>query len=61
MKKLVEYTCGSHIYMKMELDGKIEEIDIFAGTDGSWNHYKTTGDSDPKRREKIIAAFNKMY
>lgn len=57
MKKLIEHTYGSHIYMKMELDNKsIEEIDVYIRDDG-W-HYKT---SNEELREEIIETFNKLY
>lgn len=59
MKKLIEHTYGTHIYMRMELDGQIEEIDVYITESGMI--YKTTGDQDPQRRESIIAAFNKLY
>ena len=61
MEKLIEHTYGSHIYMKLELDGKIYEVDNYAGTDGEWNTWKTTADSDPVMRERIIDAFKKLY
>lgn len=61
MKKLEEHTYGAHIYMKLMLDGKEYEVDQYAGTDYSWNHYKTTADNDADTREKVIQAFNKLY
>jgi len=61
MKKLVEHTYGSHIYMKLELDGKIEEVDNYAGENGTWDVYKTTSDNDPVRRARVIAAFDDLY
>ena len=60
MKKLIEHTYGSHIYMKLQMDGgTIEEIDVYFRPDGTT--CQTTGDSDPERREAIIAAFDKLY
>jgi hypothetical protein len=59
-KKLVEHTYGSHIYMKLELDGDIYEVSNYAGTDGKWNHYKTTADGTGKR-DAVIKAFNELY
>lgn len=57
MKKIIEHTHGTHIYMKMELDNKsIEEIDVYIRDDG-W-HYKT---SNEELREEIIKTFNKLY
>lgn len=61
MEKLAEHTHGTHIYMRILLDGKVEEIDNYAGMDYSWNVYKTTGDNNPERREKIIQAFKALY
>lgn len=61
MKKLAEHTYGSHIYMKLELDGKIEEVDNYAGENWTWDVYKTTSDNDPVRRARVIAAFNELY
>lgn len=61
MSKLIEHTYGTHIYMKLELDEKIYEVDHYAGADGSWNIYKTTADDDIIVREKVIEAFNTLY
>ena len=59
MKKITEHTYGSHIYMKLEIDDKIEEIDVYVRSDG-WT-YKTTGDNDHMKRQQIIDAFNTLY
>jgi hypothetical protein len=60
MKKLVEHTYGTHIYMKMELDNKsIEEIDVYIREDGE--RYKTSGDYNKELREEIIRTFKKLY
>ena len=60
MKKITEYTGGTHIYMKLQLDdGCTEEIDV-TFPDGKY-HFKTTGDSDPNRRDQIITAFLALY
>lgn len=60
MKKLIEHTCGTHIYMKMELDnGQIEEIDVYVREDGE--HYKTSCDNDTEARQEIIDTFNKLF
>lgn len=60
-EKLVEYTNASHIYMKMFIDGRIEEIDVYMDRYGSPT-YKTTADhADPHRRQPIIDAFNELY
>ena len=59
MKKLIEHTYGTHIYMKMELDGRIEEIDVYVRED-RWT-YRTTGDNSPERRKQIMDAFCALY
>lgn len=59
-KKITEHTYGNHIYMKLELNGKIYEVDRYCGIDNTWNHYKTTADGTPDR-EKVINAFNELY
>lgn len=61
MKKLTEHTYGDSIFMRIELDGIIEEISCYPGADCSWEHYRTSGDGDEKRREQIIDAFNALY
>lgn len=71
--KLVEYTNGTHIYMKMRLvSGEIEEIDVFLRDDGN-HHYVTSvdrkimfssGNELEERkalRQKIIDTFNELY
>lgn len=60
MKKITEHTYGTHIYMKLELDGEIYEVDNYAGTDGTWQHFKTTADGTDKR-EAVIKAFCELY
>ena len=70
--KLVEHTCGTHIYMKMRLDNKrIEEIDVYIRNDGE--HYVTSVDHgmelykgkelDERKqlRQEIIDTFHKLY
>lgn len=61
MRKLVEHTYSSHIFMRLELNGKIEEISCYCGTDCKWSAYRTTADGDERRRAAIIAAFNELY
>lgn len=61
MRKLIEHTYGNHVFMRLEIDGLIYEIDNYAGQDHSWKHYKTTADSIPAMRDRVIAAFNKLY
>ena len=58
MKKLKEHTCGTHIYMKLELNNKIYEVDCFLRNDGEY--FKTTADGT-EEREKVIEAFNLLY
>lgn len=58
MKKLKEHTYGTHIYMQLELDDKIYEVDCFLRNDGE--HFKTTADGT-EEREKVIEAFNLLY
>ena len=58
MKKLKEHTYGTHIYMQLELEGKIYEVDCFFRNDGE--HFKTTADGT-EEREKVIEAFNLLY
>lgn len=63
MKKLIEHTYGNHIYMKLELDGKIYEVDWYCESDNTgntWDYFKTTADGTPDR-EKVIEAFNELY
>ncbi len=60
MEKITEQTEGTHIYMRLRLDdGAIEEIDVYF-LDGE-TRYKTTGDGDETRRNKIISAFHELY
>jgi hypothetical protein len=60
IKAISDSTNGNHIYMKLELDGKIYEVDNYAGADGSWKQFKTTADGTSKR-EKVIKAFYTLY
>ena len=57
MRKITEHTYGTHIYMKLELNGTIEEIDIYIRDDG-WT-YKTTDRGNT--RDEIVKAFNELY
>lgn len=58
--KLIEHTYGTHIYMKMLIDGKSEEIDVFIRE--CEEIYRTSGDSrNDGSRERIIEAFNELY
>ncbi len=71
-EKLIEYTYGNHIYMKMRLDNKrIEEIDVYLRNDGE--HYVTSADhgmelcsgeslkQKQNLRQEIIDTFNELY
>lgn len=60
MTKITEHTYGNHIYMKLELDGEIYEVDNYPGADWKWETYKTTADGTDKR-EAVIKAFNELY
>lgn len=59
MKKIIEHTYGSHIYMKLMINESVHEIDVYIREDGE--HYKTSGDHDDKLRKEIIEAFNELY
>ena len=58
IKKIIEHTYGSHIFMRLAIDGTIYEIECFLRKDGE--EYKTTADGTHER-EKVISAFNKLY
>ena len=58
MKKLKEHTYGTNIYMQLELEGKIYEVDCFFRNDGE--HFKTTADGT-EERENVIEAFSLLY
>ena len=65
--KLLEYTYGTHIFMRMQLDdGRIEEIDVYLVSEGE-RYYVTSADNitDLKERKRmrdmIIATFNELY
>ena len=58
IKKITEHTYGTHIYMKLEIDGKEYEVDCYLRNDGQT--YKTTADGT-EDREKVIEAFNQLY
>lgn len=60
MRKISDHTDGSHIYVKLELNGKIYEVDNYAGEDCRWTQFKTTADGTNKR-EAVIDAFYKVY
>lgn len=70
-EKLVEHTYGTHIYMKILNNKRIEEIDVYLRKDGE--HYVTSTDHEmelcsgeklkqkQKLRQEIIDAFNELY
>ena len=58
IKKITEHTYGTHIYMKLEIDGKEFEVDYYLRNDGE--HFKTSADGT-EDREKVIEAFNQLY
>jgi hypothetical protein len=58
MKKIIEHTYGTHIYMRLVISGKEYEVDCYLRNDG--DHYKTSADGT-EEREKVIDAFNKLY
>lgn len=58
MKKLKESTYGAHIYMKLELDGNIYEIDCYLRDGGEI--YRTSADGT-EMRDVVIYAFNQLY
>lgn len=58
MQKITEHTYGSHIYMKLKVNGKEYEVDCCLREDGE--HFKTTADGT-EDREKVIAAFKELY
>ena len=58
IKKITEQTYGTHIFMKLEIDGKEFKVDCYLRNDGE--HFKTSADGTADR-EKVIEAFNKLY
>ena len=62
MKKLIEHTYGSHIYMKLMLDNeRIEEIDVYLKSDGNHTYITSADNSNNSLRNDIIQAFNRLY
>jgi len=60
MKKLVEHTYGTHIYMELELDnGERHKVDYYVNN--QYQRYYTTADGDEAKRDEIIKAFNALY
>lgn len=62
--KLEEHTYGTHTYMKMRVNGRIEEIDVYWRENGPIYH--TSADNNPEYpkleiRAMIIEAFNVLF
>ena len=57
MKKIKEHTYGSHVYMRLEIDGTEYEIDVYFSENGET--YRTT--AEPAMREAVISAFKELY
>ena len=58
MRRIIEHTYGSHIYMRLELDGKEYDVDCYLRNDGE--HFITSADGT-ENREKVIEAFKRLY
>lgn len=58
IRKITEHTYGTHIYMKLSIDGKEFEVDCYLREDGEY--FKTTADGT-EDREKVIEAFKELY
>ena len=58
MKKIKEHTYGSHIYMKLEIDGNEYEIDCYLRN--GYETYKTSADGT-EMRDVVIDTFNQLY
>lgn len=58
MRKIKEYTYGTHIYMMLELGREMYEVDCYLRESGAI--FKTTADGTEKRND-VIAAFNALY
>lgn len=58
IKKITEHTYGGHIYMKLEINGTEYEADCYIRENGET--FKTSADGT-EMRDKVIAAFNKLY
>ena len=57
--RLLEYTYGTHTYMRIHMpDGIIEEIDVYWLESGP--KYKVTSTSE-ERCQEIIKAFKELY
>lgn len=62
--KLVEHTYGTHTFMRMRVNGRIEEIDVYWRENGPAYHTSADNSPDlpkPEIREMIIDAFNELF
>lgn len=62
--KLEEHTYGSHVFMRLRVNGRIEEIDVYFRENGTTYHTSADNNPDfpkPEIREMIIQAFNELY
>ena len=58
---MTEHTYGTKIFMRLIVDGRIEEVTNRCGFDCTWSIYETSADNDEERRKKIIEAFDELY
>lgn len=61
VRKITEHTYGTKIFMRLIVDGRIEEITNRCGFDCTWSIYETSADNDEERRRRIIEAFDELY
>lgn len=57
IRKIIEHTYGTHIYMKLLIGEKEYEVDCHLRNDGEY--FKTTAD-DTEYREMVISAFKQL-
>ena len=58
IEKISEHTYGTHIYMKLSINGKVYEVDCYLRN--GKEYFFTTADGT-EMREKVIEAFNQLY
>ena len=61
VKKIAEHTYGTSVFMKIEINGKAEEVTWYCGTNNTLDHYKTSRDDDEETREILLQAFRYLY
>lgn len=61
VRKITEHTYGTKIFMRLIVDGRIEEVTNRCGFDCTWSIYETSADNDEERRRRIIEAFDELY